>query len=195
MEKTIFSQQEQVEQQDAFIAKQEFREEQAVPDTDADNVPLEGELLEAQFEQSVQPAPRWWKRALIGTALLFFTATVAQSVQWLVDTWQQNQWIYFAFSLVLCLAVLLGISAIIGEWRCLVQLRKRGEMQHQSREWLESAVVFHGVFTAPSFSPSSKILALNCKFPLCLGRLESYRTFHGRRLCHRLTLRCNRRSF
>ena len=148
MEKTIFSQQEQVEQQDAFIAKQEFREEQAVPDTDADNVPLEGELLEAQFEQSVQPAPRWWKRALIGTALLFFTATVAQSVQWLVDTWQQNQWIYFAFSLVLCLAVLLGISAIIGEWRRLVQLRKRGEMQHQSREWLESAVVFHGEFPA-----------------------------------------------
>ena len=145
MEKTIFSQQDQVEQQDAFIAKQEFHEEQAVPDTDADNVPLEGELLEAQFEQSVQPPPRWWKRALIGTALLFFTATVAQSVQWLVDTWQQNQWIYFAFSLVLCLAVLLGISAIIGEWRRLVQLRKRGEIQHQSREWLESAVVFHGV--------------------------------------------------
>ena len=44
MEKTIFSQQEQVEQQEAFIAKQEFREEQAVPDMDADNVPLEGEL-------------------------------------------------------------------------------------------------------------------------------------------------------
>ena len=148
MEKTIFSQQEQVEQQEAFIAKQEFHEEQAVPDTDADNVPLEGELLEVQFEQSVQPPPRWWNRALIGTALLFFTATVAQSVQWLVDTWQQNQWIYFAFSLVLCLAVLLGISAIIGEWRRLVHLRKRGEMQHQSREWLESAVVFHGEFPA-----------------------------------------------
>jgi len=53
MEKTIFSQQEQVEQQEAFIAKQEFHEEQAVPDTDADNVPLEGELLEVQFEQKV----------------------------------------------------------------------------------------------------------------------------------------------
>ena len=45
MEKMIFSQQEQVEQQDAFIAKQEFHENQAVPDTYSDNVPLEGEVL------------------------------------------------------------------------------------------------------------------------------------------------------
>ena len=148
MEKTIFSQQDQVEQQDVFIAKQEFYEEQAVLDTDADNVPLEGELLEAQFEQSVQPPPRWWKRALIGTALLFFTATVAQSVQWLVDTWQQNQWIYFAFSLVLCLAVLLGISAIIGEWRRLVKLKKRLNLQEQSQRLIgESAVKNHQVFS------------------------------------------------
>ncbi len=116
MDKKMFDRADDVEQQEAFIAKQEFREEQAVPDTEAENVLLDGELLEDQFEQSVQPTPRWWKRVLIGTALLFLTATVAQLVQWLIDTWQQNQWIYFAFSLVLCLAVLLGLSAIIGEW-------------------------------------------------------------------------------
>ena len=148
MDKKMFDRADDVEQQEAFIAKQEFREEQAVPDTEAENVLLDGELLEDQFEQSVQPTPRWWKRVLIGTALLFLTATVAQLVQWLIDTWQQNQWIYFAFSLVLCLAVLLGLSAIIGEWRRLVLLRKRGEMQHQSRELLKSAVGFQGEFSS-----------------------------------------------
>ena len=152
MEKKVFTQNESdmnedLNAQSPFIAKQEFHEAQAVPDTDADNESLEGELLEAQFEQSVQPPPRWWKRALIGTALLFFTATVAPSVQWLVDTWQQNQWIYFAFSLVLCLAVLLGISAIIGEWRRLAKLRHRAEIQTQSQQWLKSAVNFKDVFS------------------------------------------------
>ncbi|WP_109091960.1 TIGR01620 family protein [Aggregatibacter actinomycetemcomitans] len=150
MDKKMFDRADDVEQQEAFIAKQEFREEQAMPDTEAENVLLDGELLEDQFEQSVQPTPRWWKRVLIGTAFLFLTATVAQSVQWLIDTWQQNQWIYFAFSLVLCLAVLLGLSAIIGEWRRLVLLRKRGEMQHQSRELLKSAVGFSGEFSSAS---------------------------------------------
>ena len=62
MEKTIFSQQDQVEQQDVFIAKQEFYEEQAVLDTDADNVPLEGELLEAQFEQDVKTAKAFFAK-------------------------------------------------------------------------------------------------------------------------------------
>ena len=90
MEKKVFTQNESdmnedLNAQSAFIAKQEFHEAQAVPDTEDESGFLEGELLEQQIEQSLQPKPRWWKKILGGVSLLFFVASVAQSVQWLVD--------------------------------------------------------------------------------------------------------------
>ena len=153
MEKKVFTQNEsdmneELNAQSAFIAKQEFHEAQAVPDTEEANGIFEGELLEQQFEQSLQPKPRWWKKILGGVSLLFFVASVAQSVQWLVDAWQQNQWIYFAFSLVACAVILLGISAIVSEWRRLAKLRHRAEIQTQSQQLLKSAVNFKDVFSS-----------------------------------------------
>ena len=96
MEKKVFTQNESdmnedLNAQSAFIAKQEFHEAQAMPDTEEANGLFEGELLEQHVEQSLQSKPRWWKKILGGVSLLFFVASVAQSIQWLVDAWQQNQ--------------------------------------------------------------------------------------------------------
>ena len=74
-------------------------------------------------------------------------ATVAQSVQWIWDSYQNQQWIYLAFALVSFIVVMFGLSEIIAEWRRLVKLKKRLNLQEQSQRLIgESAVKNHLVF-------------------------------------------------
>ena len=69
----------------------------------------------------------WLETALKLTVLLFLGATVAQSVQWIWDSYQNQQWIYLAFALVSFVVVVFGLSEIIAEWRRLVKLKKAFE--------------------------------------------------------------------
>lgn len=92
-----------------FTPKREFHGEMHI---EKDETVIEDRFVEQTFEHIVQPRSRWWKTGLALTALLFCFAVIAQSIQWLVDTWQQNQWIYFVFSLVTCLVLLLGLSSL-----------------------------------------------------------------------------------
>lgn len=143
MTKQIFStQQEQREEMGDFQPKQEFgaAEISVELDTLSDEA-LQGELLSGQFERIVTPKPRWWKKLLAAAAVLFLGATVAQSVQWLIDTWAAKQWIYFAFSSVGLVVVLLGLTAIVSEWRRLVKLKKRMILQQQSEHILRKSAV------------------------------------------------------
>ena len=75
MTKQIFTQSQQPEEEE-ILPKQEFYN----VETTIDNEPLEGELLDEQFEQIVKPKSSGWKTALKLTALLFLGATVAQDV-------------------------------------------------------------------------------------------------------------------
>ncbi|MCX2961974.1 TIGR01620 family protein [Rodentibacter caecimuris] len=143
MEKQIFNQYDEptVER---FQPKQEFTNVETILDE-----PLKGELLDEQFNQAMKPRSKGWKTALKLTALLFGGATVAQSVQWVLTSFQNQQWIYFAFSLVSLVVVLFGVKAIVGEWRRLVYLKKREKLQQQSRLlWQKSAVKNADVFAA-----------------------------------------------
>ncbi|PJG84556.1 TIGR01620 family protein [Conservatibacter flavescens] len=124
-----------IDSQHHFKPKQEFSGDETQIEIDPiDSQALEGELLTDKFEQIVKPKPRWWKKVLGFTALLFLAATVAQSIQWVIDTWQQNQWIYFAFSLVGLSVVFVGITAIIKEWRRLVRLKSLAENQQKGNQ-------------------------------------------------------------
>ena len=67
MTKQIFTQSQQPEEEE-ILPKQEFYN----VETTIDNEPLEGELLDEQFEQIVKPKSSGWKTALKLTALLFF---------------------------------------------------------------------------------------------------------------------------
>ncbi|OOF58185.1 TIGR01620 family protein [Rodentibacter myodis] len=141
MEKQIFNQYDESEAE-TFQPKQEFINVETLPDE-----PLEGELLEEQFEQAMKPKSKGWKTALKLTALLFGVATVAQSIQWIWDSYQNHQWIYFAFSLVSLVVVCFGVKEILGEWRRLIRLKKREQLQQQSRLfWRQSAVKNADVF-------------------------------------------------
>ncbi|OOF39276.1 TIGR01620 family protein [Rodentibacter rarus] len=141
MEKQIFNQYDEPSTE-SFQPKQEFTDVETIEDD-----PLEGEWLDEPFEQVIKPKPKGWKTLLKLTALLFGVAIIAQSVQWIWDSFQHQQWIYFAFSLVSLVVVLFGIKEIVGEWRRLVRLKKREKLQQQSRLlWQKSAVKNDGLF-------------------------------------------------
>ncbi|OOF88673.1 TIGR01620 family protein [Rodentibacter ratti] len=143
MEKQIFNQYDEPAAEH-FQPKQEFTDVETIEDE-----PLEGEWLDEQFEQVMKPQSSGWKTALKLTALLFGVATVAQSVQWIWDSFQNQQWIYLAFSLVSLVVVLFGVKEIVAEWQRLVRLKKREQLQQKSRLlWQKSAVKNDNVFDA-----------------------------------------------
>ncbi|WP_044470658.1 TIGR01620 family protein [Mannheimia massilioguelmaensis] len=141
-DKIIFSQSENPQSNFDFKPKQEFSESEITVDSEALNSEtLEGELLTEKFEETLNPKPRWWKKLLVASIILFLGATVAQSIQWLIDTWQNHQWIYFVFALVSFFVVVLGLSALIQEWRHLVNLRRHMDLQQQSEHLIEKSAV------------------------------------------------------
>lgn len=135
MKKQIFEQ--PIEEKSVeFQPKQEFYDVEVQPDE-----AIEGELLDEQFENAVKPRSGIWKTLLKFTALLFGVATIAQSVQWIWDSYHNQQWIYLAFALVSFVIVIFGVKEILGEWRRLVRLKKREQLQQESRLfWQKSAV-------------------------------------------------------
>lgn len=164
MTKIIFEQEavQTVKKEEPFMPKQEFNTNSAVPDPEASGIETpEDELLTAQFDEIMQPKPRWWKKLLGTTALLFLSATVAQSVQWLIDTYRQNQWIYFAFAIVSFIFVIFGTGAVLNEWKRLLQLKKRDRLKYRSQHILhgKSAVTFGKIPGDESFR-QGKILCL-----------------------------------
>lgn len=130
MKKQIFSEQDSVTEQQ-FVAKQVFEASEDI------QIEEEYHAVEAEFvvEESLKPS-RLGARVLLFALAVFGIAVIAQSVQWLVDTFQARQWIYFAFAIVFALISFTGIVAIIGEWRKLIFLRKHQYQQQVSTQLL-----------------------------------------------------------
>ncbi|QLB19258.1 TIGR01620 family protein [Mannheimia granulomatis] len=129
MTKQIFNESEVVHSE-KIEPKQEFDINEVLVEDDVKQV--EAELI---IEESLKPS-RFWIRVLLATLILFGVAVIAQSVQWLMDTFQRKEWIYFAFSIVFFIISLTGIGAVISEWRKLVYLRKHQQNQQTSRQLL-----------------------------------------------------------
>lgn len=129
MTKLIFSEEELTSVQN-IQPKQEFDQADVLIEDEAQEV--EAELI---IEESLKPS-RFWVRMLIAALGLFGVAMIAQSVQWLIDTSQAHQWIYFAFAIVFFLVSLTGVGAIINEWRKLIYLRKHQQYQQTSQQML-----------------------------------------------------------
>lgn len=129
MKKQVFNEEEQTASQ-TFEPKQEF---------DLNEVIVEEELKEVEaeliIEKSLKPS-RFWVRVLLAALVLFGIAVIAQSIQWLIDTFKQKEWIYFAFSIVFFLTSVTGIRALISEWKKLVYLRKHQHNQRMSSQLL-----------------------------------------------------------
>lgn len=128
MEKRIFEEQP-LDTAQPFQAKKEFEQDVVVLDEPQE---VEAELI---AENSLRP-PRFWLRVFLGCLALLSVAVFAQSIQWLIDTWQAKQWIYFAFAIGFLGISLAGVGALINEWRKLVKLRKHHYQQQQSEQLL-----------------------------------------------------------
>ncbi|MDG6882349.1 Domain of uncharacterised function (DUF697) [Phocoenobacter uteri] len=109
--------------------KKEFLEGDFVVEVEKEYV--EETTADLIIEKSLKPS-RFWVRLLLGAFLLLGFAIFAQSIQWLIDTWLQHQWIYFVFAIGFFGISLAGIGAIISEWRKLVYLRKHQKNQQTS---------------------------------------------------------------
>ncbi|HDL3865453.1 TPA: TIGR01620 family protein, partial [Mannheimia haemolytica] len=88
MSKQIFNE-EELKTTEHFEPKQEFDLENAI--IEEEEKAVEAELI---IEESLKPS-RFWIRVLLATLALFGVAVIAQSIQWLIDTFQQREWIYF----------------------------------------------------------------------------------------------------
>lgn len=129
MKKQIFSEEEHI-QAELHQPKQEFVDADVVIEPEVREV--EAELI---IEESLSP-PRFWIRLLLAGLVLFGVAIFAQSIQWLIDTFQAKQWIYFAFAIAFFGISLAGVGSIISEWRKLVWLRKHHQNQQVSQQLL-----------------------------------------------------------
>ncbi|OBW94440.1 YcjF family protein [Gallibacterium salpingitidis] len=116
--------------EEAHQAKREFHSAQVAIDEEAYQ---ENSQPENDLQYALQRPLSWWQKGLLGTGLLFSVAVIAQAIQWLIDAWQQHQWINFAFALVFSSIVTLGFSAIINEFRHLRQLKKLALLQQQNK--------------------------------------------------------------
>lgn len=133
MQKQIFNEEEPITTEQ-HQPKQEFSDAEITIEPEAKEV--EAELI---IEESLKPS-RFWVRLLLAALILFGLAIFAQSIQWLIDTFQARQWIYFAFAVAFFGVSLTGIGAIFSEWRKLVWLRKHHQHQQISQQlWLENA--------------------------------------------------------
>lgn len=143
-DKIIFNQSHADEVQGDFQGKREFSEDVHITPDDIfsqekETDVLDGELLTEQFEQAVNPTSRWWKRLAWGAVILFLGGTVAQSIQWLLDSWRANQWIYFSFAIASCIFILLGLSTFMKELWYLRHLRRHLRLQQQSAVLLKDS--------------------------------------------------------
>lgn len=128
MEKRIFEEQIAQEEQ-VYQAKREFEAQAIVIEEEQEKHD------DFSIEQTLKPS-RIKVRLLLLCLLLLAGAVIAQSVQWLINTWQTNQWIYFVFAIVFLGGSLVGIGIIIAEWRKLIWLRKHYQRQQQSQQFL-----------------------------------------------------------
>lgn len=131
MPKQIFSEEQMPEQ--SIQPKQEFDEQDVM--IEADNLENQANETAWRMNEDLKPS-RFWVRLLLLTFVLLGIATLAQSIQWLIDTFNAHQWIYFAFAIGFFIISLTSIGILIQEWRKLVILRKHQQNQQKSRQFL-----------------------------------------------------------
>lgn len=139
MEKRIFSETPPVVKE-VYEPKRIFRSDSVHIKIDIDEADTQADLI----VDEIQKPPRVWVRVLLLAFILFIGSVFAQSIQWLVDTWQAKQWIYFVFSLAFFGVSLAGVGVIVSEWRKLNWLRKHREHQQQSVQFLANSPTTSG---------------------------------------------------
>jgi len=124
--------------------KQLFSDEEAkqfhvttiAEDIEQENGQIEGELINV-----LKPKRSIWRKMVSVGIGLFGVSVVAQTVNWISQSIQQQDWISLGAACAGGLIVIAGIGAVITEWRHLYRLRERAEERDIATELLSS----HGI--------------------------------------------------
>ncbi|MEX0446685.1 YcjF family protein [Xenorhabdus sp. SGI246] len=106
---------------------------------------LNAEEQESEFEGAVnaalKPKRSLWRKIFSGAVLLLGVSVIAQFMQWIYQSWQQQDWIALGVAAAGSLIIFAGIGGVISEWRRLYHLRQRTEERDIAKTLLQS----HGI--------------------------------------------------
>ncbi|OCQ52939.1 hypothetical protein Ppb6_01832 [Photorhabdus australis subsp. thailandensis] len=97
--------------------------------------------VEGIVNAALKPKRRFWRKIVYSALILLAVSIVAQSVQWIYQSWQQQDWSALGAAVAGGMIVFAGVGSIISEWRRLYRLRMRAEERDTARELLQN----HGV--------------------------------------------------
>ncbi|PQQ37886.1 TIGR01620 family protein [Photorhabdus luminescens] len=106
---------------------------------------LETEEREGQVEgivnAALKPKRSCWRKMVYGALTLLGVSVVAQFVQWIYQSWQQQDWSALGVAAAGGMIVFAGIGSLASEWRRLYRLRMRSEERDTAKVLLQH----HGV--------------------------------------------------
>lgn len=114
----------------------------AAPELDAE---AEDGRVEGLVNAALKPRRSLWCKMVTAGLALFGVSVIAQSVQWVNQAWQQQDWIALGATTAGGLIVLAGVGSVLTEWRRLYRLRQRAEERDIARELLVSHGIGQGV--------------------------------------------------
>ncbi|MGC2867036.1 YcjF family protein [Proteus vulgaris] len=106
------------------------------------------EVNEGQLEGDVQsilkPKKNIWKRLLTIASTILGISVIAQTGQWIYDSWVNSDWIALGAASAGGLIVVAGIGSVITEWRRIYRLRQRADERDKAKELLYSHAMGNG---------------------------------------------------
>ncbi|WP_109397327.1 YcjF family protein [Proteus faecis] len=110
------------------------------PPLDEEN---EGQL-EGDVQSILKPKKSVWKRLLTIASTLLGISVIAQTGQWIYDSWINSDWIALGAASAGGLIVVAGIGSVITEWRRIYRLRQRADERDKAKELLYSHAMGNG---------------------------------------------------
>ncbi|OWO80266.1 TIGR01620 family protein [Photorhabdus luminescens] len=106
---------------------------------------LETEEREGQVEgivnAALKPKRSCWRNMVYGALALLGVSVVVQFMQWIYQSWQQQDWSALGVAAAGGMIVFAGIGSLVSEWRRLYRLRMRSE----ERDTAKALLQHHGV--------------------------------------------------
>lgn len=110
------------------------------PQLDEEN---EGQL-EGDVQSILKPKKSLWKRLLTIASTILGISVIAQTGQWIYDSWVNSDWIALGAASAGGLIVIAGIGSVITEWCRIYRLRQRADERDKAKELLYSHAMGNG---------------------------------------------------
>lgn len=100
--------------------------------------------LEGEIQSVLKPRKSLWKRLLTVATTILGISVVAQTGQWIYDSWVNSDWIALGAASAGGLIVIAGIGSVITEWHRIYRLRQRADERDKAKVLLYSHAIGNG---------------------------------------------------